>query len=198
MTMKVVLGLLSSFDDRFIPDWEKLKVMVEKLKEAGYRIVLTQGVYDLVHLGHIRYLEVAKATGDILIVGIDSDQWARERKGPTRPIVPQDERAQILVSLRCVDIVTLIEGYGEGYRDLVEEITPDVLIVSETTKISDDRLSFFRQHAKFVKILPSQATVSTTARIRDIVADGAVGQLREARNIIDGMIGRLEQKEGAE
>lgn len=197
MSVKSILDLLSSFEDRYIPSFDDLAAVVSDLKRMGYRIVLTQGVYDLLHLGHIKYLEAAKACADILVVGIDSDAWARSRKGPTRPIVPQDERLQMLVSLRSVDIVTVIDGYGEGYRDLIEVIRPDVLIISETTSdISEDRMEFFRQNSGEVKKLPPQATVSTTGRIRNLMVDGAVEHLRGIHQSLGETISALEKGKG--
>jgi rfaE bifunctional protein nucleotidyltransferase chain/domain len=197
MSVKSILGLLVSFEDRYISSFDDLAATVADLKRMGYKIALTQGVYDLLHLGHIKYLEAAKACADILVVGIDSDAWARSRKGPTRPIVPQDERLQMLVSLRSVDIVTVIEGYGAGYRDLIEVIQPDVLIISETTSdISEDRMEFFRQNAGEVRKLPPQATVSTTGRIRNLVVDGAVEHLRQLHQSLGETIAALEKGKG--
>ena len=194
MSVKAILGLLSSFEDRFISSFDELAEVVTSLKGMGYCIVLTQGVYDLLHLGHIKYLEAAKACGDILVVGIDSDAWARSRKGPTRPIVPQDERMQMLVALRSVDIVTIIDGYGEGYRDLVEVIKPDVLIISETTSdIPPERMEFFQRNSGEVKKLPPQATVSTTGRIRNLMVDGAVEHLRKLHQSLGETLAQLEQ-----
>lgn len=197
MPVKDILSPGSCFEDRFVEDYDRLAQIAVDLKRLGYRLVLTQGVYDLIHRGHITYLEEAKKRGDVLVVGVDSDALARSRKGPTRPIVPLDERLRVLVSLRSVDVVTVINGYGEGHRDIVEVVKPDVLIVSETTTdIAPERMAFFNEHCGRVEKLPPQAQVSTTGRIRDIMADGAVEHLKKLHEGLGEMIAALAVREG--
>src|SRR5215210_5417312 len=81
----------------------------EGWRGAGLRLVLTNGNFDLLHIGHVRYLEAARELGDILVVGINSDASVRTYKGPERPVVPQDERAEIVAALRCVDYTVIFE-----------------------------------------------------------------------------------------
>ncbi|NCO62165.1 adenylyltransferase/cytidyltransferase family protein [Candidatus Kaiserbacteria bacterium] len=107
--IKNILSPGANLKDRFIPDLNELKQVIGDLKCMGYRIVLTQGVYDPLHEGHARYLEKALSYGDILVVGVDSDELTRLRKGPNRPVVPQKERLQMLAHLRHVSILTLRE-----------------------------------------------------------------------------------------
>src|SRR5690348_3654794 len=76
----------------------------------GARVVFTNGVFDLLHLGHLRYLRQARRLGDLLVVGVNSDESARQLKGPRRPLIPQTERAELLAALDCVDYVTI---FGE-------------------------------------------------------------------------------------
>ncbi len=95
----------TNIKDRFISSHKNLARVVDDLKKNGYKIVLTQGVWDLIHEGHALYLEAAKSHGDILIVGVDSDELTKQRKGPNRPIVPQKERISMLIHLRHVDIL---------------------------------------------------------------------------------------------
>jgi D-beta-D-heptose 7-phosphate kinase/D-beta-D-heptose 1-phosphate adenosyltransferase len=102
-----------------IKDKENLCRIIERLKEEGQRIVFTNGCFDLLHVGHIRYLEKAKTFGDLLVVGINSDASVRTLKGPTRPVLPEEERAEILSGLWCVDYITIFN-----------EPTPLELIVS--------------------------------------------------------------------
>lgn len=94
--------------ERIIPRSE-LAALGETLRAAGRRIVFTNGCFDLLHVGHLRYLEQARALGDVLVVGLNSDTSVRGLKGPKRPLVPEDERAELLAGLRCVDYVTLFE-----------------------------------------------------------------------------------------
>jgi len=98
----------------------------ERLRAAGKRLVFTNGVFDLLHVGHVRYLEQARALGDSLLVAINSDRTVRELKGPDRPVFDQAERAEILAALRCVDYVTVFDNISP--RSLIEELLPDVLV----------------------------------------------------------------------
>ena len=92
----------------------------------GRRVVLTNGVFDLLHVGHLRYLQAARALGDLLIVGVNSDASTRALKGPARPIVPAEERAELLAGLACVDAVVIFpEPTAVG---LVEAILPDIWV----------------------------------------------------------------------
>jgi len=86
-----------------------LRDIVEGLKAKGKKIVFTNGCFDLLHVGHIRYLEKAKAIGDILIVGLNSDRSVRNLKGEGRPILPVEERAELLSGLWCVDYITIFD-----------------------------------------------------------------------------------------
>ncbi len=88
---------------------EDLQRIIQHLKSEGKRIVFTNGCFDLLHIGHVRYLEEAKSLGDILVVGVNSDDSVRGLKGPNRPIIPQEERAEILSGLGCVDYVTIFD-----------------------------------------------------------------------------------------
>ncbi len=82
---------------------DNLERMLAEHRKRGERIVSTNGVFDLLHVGHVRYLEASRALGDLLIVGVNSDSSVRQLKGETRPINPQEERVEILLALRCVD-----------------------------------------------------------------------------------------------
>lgn len=91
------------------------------------RIVFTNGCFDLMHVGHVRYLEAARALGDLLVVGVNSDESVRAlQKGPDRPIVPQDQRAEVLAALACVDYVVQFGEPDPGR--LIAELQPDVLV----------------------------------------------------------------------
>src|SRR4051812_35926260 len=94
-TMAINAGIFgdgTNLKDRYIPDHKKLGELVKHWKKMGLRIVLTSGTYDLFHVGHAEYLDQAKKLGDLLIVGVDSDAKVKSRKGPHRPVVPEQER----------------------------------------------------------------------------------------------------------
>jgi D-beta-D-heptose 7-phosphate kinase/D-beta-D-heptose 1-phosphate adenosyltransferase len=98
----------------------------ERLRVAGRRLVFTNGVFDLLHVGHVRYLAQARALGDALVVAINSDRTVRELKGPDRPVFDEAERAEILAALRVVDYVTIFNDVSP--RSLIAELLPDVLV----------------------------------------------------------------------
>ena len=97
-----------------------------RLRNEGARLVFTNGVFDLLHVGHVRYLAQARALGDALLVAINSDRTVRELKGPDRPIFNQAERAEILAALRFVDYVTVFDDISP--RSSIAELLPDVLV----------------------------------------------------------------------
>jgi D-beta-D-heptose 7-phosphate kinase/D-beta-D-heptose 1-phosphate adenosyltransferase len=97
-----------------------------RLREAGKRLVFTNGCFDLLHVGHVRYLQAARATGDALVVAINSDRTVRELKGEGRPIMNEAERAEMLVALGAVDYVTVFDAVSP--RSLIAALMPDVLV----------------------------------------------------------------------
>lgn len=103
-----------------------LKEKVQALKRAGKKIVFTNGCFDFLHVGHVRYLKAARAQGDVLVVGLNSDGSVRQIKGPGRPIVPEDERAEVLASLACVDFVTVFDEPDPAM--IIGILMPDVLV----------------------------------------------------------------------
>ena len=105
---------------------EELRGDLEKLEGDGRRVVFTNGCFDLLHVGHLRYLEEARSLGDILVVGVNSDRSVRELKGPRRPILPLAERMEILSGLECVDYVTSFEEPTP--LELITLLKPRVLV----------------------------------------------------------------------
>ena len=96
------------------------------LRMAGKTLVFTNGVFDLLHVGHVRYLAEARALGDLLLVAINSDRTVRDLKGKGRPITNENERAEILAALRQVDYVTIFDDISP--RALIARLLPDVLV----------------------------------------------------------------------
>jgi len=105
---------------------EKMFGERQRLRAVGKRVVFTNGVFDLLHVGHVRYLAQARALGDALVVAINSDRTVRELKGPNRPIFDQSERAEIIAAMRYVDYVTIFDDVSP--RSLIAELLPDVLV----------------------------------------------------------------------
>lgn len=100
--------------------------VAQQFRAEGRRIVFTNGVFDILHPGHIRYLQHARSLGDALIVGLNADASVRRNKGPERPINPEQERAEILEALECVDAVVLFEE--DTPAEIIKAIGPDILV----------------------------------------------------------------------
>ena len=114
MTIKKVLPLAKAIE------------VVDELKRGGKRVVFTNGCFDLLHPGHTRYLAEARKLGDALLVAVNSDRSARALKGPGRPVMPQDERAEILAALECVDYLTIFDDLTP--QAVIERMLPQVLV----------------------------------------------------------------------
>ncbi len=112
---------------------DRLNLVIAEYRQQNKKIVFTNGCFDLLHIGHVRYLEEAKKLGDILIVGINTDASVRKLKGPTRPIQNENDRAEILAALKSVDHTVL---FGEETPlNLIQQIVPQVLVKGGDWKI---------------------------------------------------------------
>jgi len=182
-------------ESRYIPDHDELVRVLRHLQEGGFSIVLTQGVYDMIHKGHVRYLEKAKeAAGKrgFLVVGVDSDELTRQRKQkpgePRRPFDTFDDRVEMLLHTRYVDMVT-IRDVGPRLEELVEKVRPDVLIMSKGTKdVNQEHISHLEKYCGRLEWLPPQSGDSTTARLRELVLTGASQLAEELQKSVDNFI----------
>ena len=109
-----------------IKSWDELKEIVDKTKKSGGKVVFTNGCFDLIHVGHTRYLQEAKKYGDIFIVAVNSDSSVRALKGDSRPIIHEDQRAEVLAALGCVDYVTIFSELDP--LKLITYLKPDFLV----------------------------------------------------------------------
>ena len=100
--------------------------LADDLRHAGKRVVFTNGVFDLLHPGHVRYLQAARAEGDALIVGVNSDRSVRANKGPGRPINPEQERAELIAALAAVDAAVIFDE--DTPHAIISALQPDVLV----------------------------------------------------------------------
>jgi D-beta-D-heptose 7-phosphate kinase/D-beta-D-heptose 1-phosphate adenosyltransferase len=147
---------------------EDLRRVVQDLKAKGKRIVFTNGCFDLLHIGHIRYLEEAKSLGDILVVGVNSDRSVRGMKGPNRPILPEEERAEILSSLECVSYITIFDESTP--LELISTLQPHVLVKGgDWTKESTVGKEVVERLGGEVVILPFVEGSSTSNLIETIL-----------------------------
>jgi cytidyltransferase-like protein len=176
-----VKGILSSktaFDQRFVPNLEELQAITKTLKDSG----------------HARYLELAREEGDVLIVGVDTDEVTRKRKGPSRPVVPQAERLQMLAFLRSVDVITLrVQEEVEKDIDFLHKmLRPDVFVMSTSTKdFPLEKKQEIEQYVGKVVIFEPQAETSSTARIRHLMIEGVTGLETEINKAIKGYYSKV-------
>ncbi len=143
------------------------------------RLVLTNGIFDLLHSGHVRYLEQASLLGDVLVVGINSDQSTRRIKGPLRPLIPEDERASVVAALRSVHYVTIF--HPPTAITLVETLKPDIYVKGGDYATSDDETQLTVDESRLpeaqsvqryggrIILLPYYGGFSTTALIERIL-----------------------------
>ena len=113
----------------------EIAAIAKNLRNEGIKLVFTNGCFDILHLGHVRYLREAKKLGDILIIGVNSDDSVTALKGPGRPYVSEMERAEILASLECVDFVTVFHELRPD--NLIKLIRPDVHVKGGDYKVAD-------------------------------------------------------------
>lgn len=146
--------------------YQQLARVVKAHRDLEQTIVLTQGTYDMVHVGHGRYLQDAKKRGDVLIVGVDSDEKVRQRKGVGRPIVPEEERVEMLTYFSSVDHVVIKPLQAEKWS-LIKLVRPDVLIVTEEA-YTPEQLEQLSRFCGQVEVLSRKALTSTSAKIRQV------------------------------
>lgn len=183
--------------DKIISRAKDIVPIVAKLRQQNKKIVLTQGSFDMVHIGHARYCQEAKRHGDILIVGVDSDEKIRHRKGPDRPVVPQEERLEMLTYLESVDYVVLKELKAPKYS-LIKFIKPDVLIATKHT-YTPEQIAELEKICGKVVVLEPMATTSTSAKIRRVQI-GAAKQITKtlSKKLINSIEEILEELRNGE
>ena len=137
-------------------------------RAAGRRVVFTNGVFDILHPGHLRYLRQARALGDVLIVGLNGDASVRRNKGPERPINPQDERAEILSALECVDAVAIFDE--DTPAEIIKAVQPDVLVKgadwAEDAIVGRDTVEARGGRVVRISVEPGFSTTGILERIR--------------------------------
>jgi rfaE bifunctional protein nucleotidyltransferase chain/domain len=146
-----------------IVDIEKLAQRVTELSSAGKKSVATNGCFDLLHLGHVRYLEAAKALGDALVVGVNGDDSARELKGPGRPLNNEKERAEVLAALECVDFVTIFPELRA--TRFIEAATPAIYVKGgdyTTETLNAEERTALQKIGAEIRIIPFEKGYSTS------------------------------------
>ena len=182
------MGTSSELGAHLAPSLTALKTVLNELRKEGKTVALTQGVWDLIHEGHAKYIQLAKQQCDVLVIGVDSDALTKIRKGPSRPIVPENERLHMLAHLRHTDILFLrTPRHGMDITNkLIQTVEPDVLVLSKTTgDLSPAQVRALKKYAKKIVYLEPQSSTSTTARIRLLSIDGAKDLSKKITTLVD-------------
>ncbi len=151
-----------------ILDRESLREKMEDLRKTGKKIAFTNGCFDILHVGHVRYLREAKKTGDVLVLALNSDSSVRSIKGEKRPLVPETERAEVLAALEFIDFITIFDELTP--LELIKCLKPDVLIKGgdwpEEKVVGRDEV---KQWGGKVVIIPEVMGKSTTNVVEKII-----------------------------
>jgi rfaE bifunctional protein nucleotidyltransferase chain/domain len=153
----------------------KIKSVAElaAIAGGGCKIVFTNGCFDLLHVGHVRYLQAARSLGEALLVAVNGDASVRALKGPARPINSETDRAEVLAALECVDFVTIF--HSERVTPLVRAIQPPIYVKGgdySMESLNAEELSALREIGAAIHILPLAPGKSTTATIGKMIAAG--------------------------
>ena len=142
----------------------------EEARHAGRRVVFTNGVFDILHPGHVRYLQQARSLGDLLIIGLNSDASVRRNKGPERPINPESERAEILEALECVDAVVVFDE--ETPAEIIRAIQPQVLVKgadwAHDAIVGRDTVEALGGEVVRIAIEPGHSTTEIVRRVKSL------------------------------
>jgi D-beta-D-heptose 7-phosphate kinase/D-beta-D-heptose 1-phosphate adenosyltransferase len=156
-------SLHQSSSDAHIKSQSEIVAITQRLKHEGKRVVFTNGCFDILHVGHVKYLQEAKSYGDVLIVGLNSDSSVRELKGPTRPVNPQEDRAYILAALESVDYVVMFSE--ETPYELIKSISPDILVKGGDYEGKSVVGAEFAGELRLVQFVDGKSTTATISRI---------------------------------
>jgi len=163
------LVAVSDLQHKYVEDYDELASIVDGYKRRQYRVSATIGTYDVLHVGHMRYLTNARNQGDLLVVGVDTDAVVKRGKGDLRPIIPFKERIEMLSYQSCVDLIAPLDDLDENGSwkyGLLQAIRPDVFVAEETS-YSDEQLDDIRRYSKQVVVLPRQAQGTSSTQIMD-------------------------------
>jgi len=157
-------SLHKSTSDAHIKTFDEIKAIVERYKKQGKKVVFTNGCFDILHVGHVKYLQIAKSFGDVLIVGLNSDASVSRLKGPTRPVNIAEDRAYLLAALEAVDFVVPFED--DTPYELIKMIEPDVLVKGGDYEGKEVVGTEFAGELKLVDFVDGKSTTKTIEKIQ--------------------------------
>ena len=181
------MNVFNSSEDlghKHVKDYDSLAKVVDGLKQLSYKVVVTIGTWDLLHIGHVRYLRNAKSRGDILVVGVDSDRTVKKYKGELRPIVPYIERCEMLTYQTCVDLVVPIDDVdnkGNWQYGLIKKIRPNMFVAVEDS-YSKRQIADIKKYCKEVVVLPRQAEGTSTSTMIQYAVKNHLDQMYQLLN----------------
>ena len=164
--------LFAKYAKKIVLDYEKLKKITEGYQAIGRKVVVTIGSWDSLHIGQVRYIIRAKAAGDMLVVGFDSDRAIKLYKGEFRPLIPEEERAEMLTYLSDVDFVTALDDVdekGNWQYELLKAVRPDIFVAVEDSYPEEQINEIQKYVAEPVVVLSRQADTSTSALIAKLL-----------------------------
>ena len=168
-------------------NYPELKTVVDAHKTLGHKIVCTVGSWDMLHIGHLRYLIKAKEQGDILIVGVDSDRGIKlYKKNDLRPVIPQEERMEMLSYQDCVDYVALVDDIddnGKWQYELIKTIRPGIFVATPEA-YPEDQIKDIKMYSDEVIVFPRQAEKTSTTEIIE----------RMVKKHLDALISNITKK----
>jgi rfaE bifunctional protein nucleotidyltransferase chain/domain len=171
---------------KIVPNHKDLIERVKAHKTLGHKIVCTIGSWDMLHIGHLRYLNAAKERGDVLIVGVDSDRGIKSYKGPLRPVIPENERAEMLSYQDCVDYVTLVDDIdkkGNWQYQIIKDLPIDVFVAVEGNSYTNEQKKAISKFCKQLEVIPRQAlSTSSTDIIQNVIKIHLLDQLEHLKN----------------
>ena len=155
-------------NNHIIEDYRELKKLADAHRTLGHKIVCTVGSWDMLHIGHLRYLIKAREQGDVLVVGVDSHRGIKlYKKNNLRPIIPQGERMEMLKYQECVDYVTLVDDIddeGKWQYELIKTIRPNIFVATPEA-YSEEQIKNIKLYSDEVIIFPRQAEKTSTTEI---------------------------------
>lgn len=171
---------------KIIHDYGSLREKVLAHKTLGHRVICTIGSWDMLHIGHLRYLNRARALGDVLIVGVDSDRGIKSYKGPLRPIIPENERVEMLSYQDCVDYVTLVDDIdekGNWQYEIIKTIPVDVFVAVAGNSYTEEQKKIIGELCPSLEVLPRQAeSTSTTDVIQNVLKGHLLDMIEQYRS----------------
>ena len=167
---------------KLVEDYDTLRRYADFLKACGKKLVVTIGSWDMLHIGHLRYLIKARAQGMSLIVGVDTDRAIKLYKGDDRPIIPQAERAEMLTFQHCVDFVTYVDDVDESgawQYGLLDKVEPDVFVAVEDSYPDEQRREIEKRVGQLVVLGRQAEETSSTDVIQTVLKGHLLRQLHK-------------------